>query len=138
MDNQSKHPENVRRKPTHYEANEQKTLFEWASYASCTRPELNLLYHIPNGGSRNRLEAANLKKQGVKSGVPDICLPVARGKYHGLYIEMKHGKNSTSEKQEEWIAALREQGYAAVICYGWVPARETLIKYLSMEVQKHE
>ena len=94
--------------------------------------------HIPNGGSRNRLEAANLKKQGVKSGVPDICLPVARGKYHGLYIEMKHGKNSTSEKQEEWIAALREQGYAAVICYGWVPARETLIKYLSMEVQKHE
>lgn len=27
-------------------------------------PELELLYHVPNGGSRNRLEAANLQKQG--------------------------------------------------------------------------
>ena len=47
--------------------------------------------------------AANLKKEGVKRGVPDICLPVSRGKYHGLYIEMKAGKNKPSKEQKEWI-----------------------------------
>ena len=77
-----------------HEANEQIKLFRWASFATAKYPCLTLLHHIPNGGSRNQLEARNLKLQGVKSGVPDICLPVPRGKYHGLYIEMKYGKTS--------------------------------------------
>ena len=83
---------NSRRKPIPHEGNEQEALFRWAAFVRGRFPEIDLLYHIPNGGSRNRLEAANLKRQGVKSGVPDLCLPVARGKYHGLYIEMKYGK----------------------------------------------
>lgn len=80
-----------------HEANEQEALFRWAAFVRGRFPEIDLLYHIPNGGSRNRLEAANLKRQGVKAGVPDLCLPVASGKYHGLYIELKYGKNKPSE-----------------------------------------
>ena len=120
----------VRRKPIPHEATEQETLFKWAAMIRGRIPEIDLLYHIPNGGSRNRIEAANLKRQGVKAGVPDLCLPVARGKYHGLYIEMKYGKNKTSEKQEEWISALRRQGYAAGVCYGWERAAEVITEYL--------
>ena len=117
-------------KPIQHEGNEQEALFNWAALARCRFPELDLLYHIPNGGSRNRLEAAKLRRQGVKSGVPDLCLPVARGGYHGLYIEMKYGKNKTSENQNKWLADLRAQDYAAAVCYGWQDAQQVITNYL--------
>ena len=113
-----------------YEAAEQEALFRWAAFIRGRFPEIDLLYHIPNGGSRNRIEAANLKRQGVKAGVPDLCLPVARAHWHGLYIEMKAGKNTTTEKQDGWISDLRAQGYAAEVCYGWERAAEVITKYL--------
>ena len=116
--------------PYIHESVEQTNLFRWAAYEQGKYPELKLMYHIPNGGSRNRLEAANLKKQGVKSGVPDICLPVARGAYHGLYIEMKAGRNKASENQKQWLSDLNEQGHYAVLCYGWNAASEVITNYL--------
>lgn len=115
-----------------HEANEQEALFRWASFLRGHYPELDMLYHIPNGGSRNRIEAANLKRQGVKAGVPDLCLPVASGKYHGLYIELKYGRNKPSDYQKQWLSALRAQGYAAEVCYGWEQAAEIITKYLEM------
>lgn len=124
------------KKPIPHEANEQEALFRWAALACGRFPELDLLYHIPNGGSRNRLEAANLKRQGVKAGVPDLCLPAARGKFHGLYIEMKYGKNKTSEKQNKWLTALQSQGYAAAVCYGWQEAQELITKYLELGLRE--
>lgn len=116
-----------------HEAIEQSQLFLWASFSSIKYPELELLYHVPNGGSRNALEAVNLKRQGVKSGVPDLCLPVPRGKYHGLYIELKAGKNKASQKQREWLRALREQNYAAMVCYGCDEAIEVITQYLNLK-----
>mgnify|MGYP002515529535 FL=1 len=121
------------RKPIPHEGNEQEVLFRWAAFVRGRFPEIDLLYHIPNGGSRNRIEAANLKRQGVKAGVPDLCLPVARGKYHGLYIEMKYGKNKTSESQNKWLSALQKQGYAAAVCYGFEEAQAVITKYLNLK-----
>ena len=74
------------------EADEQCAVIEYCEYLRIP------VYHIPNGGTRNKIEAANLKRQGVKSGVPDLCFPLARGKYHGLYIEMKVDSNKTTKK----------------------------------------
>ena len=56
------------------EATEQERVINWATFYAKDFPELDLLYHVPNGGSRNQLEAANLKRQGVKAGVPDLVL----------------------------------------------------------------
>ncbi len=116
-----------------YEAMEQEALFDWADLMRGRHPELDMLYHIPNGGSRNKIEAANLKRQGVKPGVPDLCLPVPSGKFHGLYIELKAGKNRPSGLQKDWIADLRRQGYAAEVCVGWMEAAELIEKYLKMK-----
>lgn len=93
-------------------------------------PELDLLYHIPNGGSRNKIEAANLKKQGVRAGVPDLCLPVARGEYHGLYVEMKYGENKPTQKQKEWLEKLTKQGYKTAVAYSCDAAEDILLKYI--------
>lgn len=115
------------------EAAEQTALVRWAELFSGRVPELRLLYHIPNGGSRNRLEAANLKMQGVKSGVPDLCLPVASRGNHGLYIEMKYGKNRPTKNQIEWMEMLKEQGYDARVCYSAEEAAKTIIDYLGIQ-----
>lgn len=114
------------------EAKEQAALFEWIRYAARKYPELELCFHIPNGGSRNSREAKNLKAQGVKPGIPDICLPVARKGYHGLYIEMKRRKGGRiSEDQGTVLGLLREQGYCAWVCKGANDAIELITEYLS-------
>lgn len=113
------------------EETEQMTLIDWCNINVCKYPELKLIYHIPNGGKRGKLEAARLKRGGVKKGVPDLCLPVSRKKYHGLYIEMKFGNGRTSKEQKEWIADLTEQGYRAVVCNGFEEAREEILKYIA-------
>lgn len=109
---------------------EQECLLRWTEFVSGTYPELKLLFHVPNGGSRNKLEAANLKRQGVKKGVPDLCLPVPRGKYHGLYIEMKAKKNKPTKDQEDWLDALDKQGYKTAVCWGWEAASRVITEYL--------
>lgn len=117
------------------EATEQEALITWCRIFENRYPELKMIYHIPNGGSRNQLEAANLKRQGVKAGVPDLCLPVPKAGYHGLYIEMKYGKNKTTDKQEEWLESLRQYGYKTVVCYGADEARETIKQYIGWREQ---
>lgn len=119
-----------RKKPEQREAAEQEALFRWAEFVVGRYPELDLLHHIPNGGSRNAMEAANLKRQGVKAGVPDLFLPVARNGWHGLYIEMKAGSNKTTAMQDRWIDALRKQGYLVAVCYDWGTAVKVLTHYL--------
>ena len=114
------------------EAQEQTWVFQWAAMMANTKwPELELMYHIPNGGSRNRVEAARLKGQGVKPGVPDIFLSVPKGQYHGLYIEMKrqHG-GMLSDDQKKVIPKLREQGYRVEVCKGFNQAVEAIEAYM--------
>ena len=101
------------------ESGHQEALFSWAAYRTEIMPELQYMYHVPNGGKRDKATAAVLKRQGVKAGVPDIMLPAARAGYHGLYIELKAGENTTTKKQKEWLEYLRQQGYYTAVCYGW-------------------
>ena len=96
------------------ESGHQEALFSWAAYRTGLMPELQYMYHVPNGGKRDKATAAVLKRQGVKAGVPDIMLPAARAGYHGLYIELKAGENTTTKKQKEWLEYLRQQGYYTV------------------------
>lgn len=121
---------NLNKMPTVPESVEQINLFRWAILQECKYPELILLHHIPNGGLRSKATAVRLKMEGVKAGVPDICLPVPRGNSHGLYIELKVGKNKTSKNQNNWIDALRIQGYQVDVCYGWEEASEVIANYL--------
>ena len=113
-----------------YESEEQEALFQWAEAMAGKYPCLRLMYHVPNGGHRSAAVAGKLKAEGVKAGVPDICLPSARGGYHGLYIELKAGKNTATKEQKEWLSALSEEGYKAVVCRGWVRASEEIKNYL--------
>ena len=118
--------------PVPLESNEQQTLVAWAKRHEEEWPELRLLYHIPNEGKRKRITGARMKAEGLKSGVPDICLPVARGGHHGLYIELKRRKDSKVTKEQlEWIADLVAQGYVAAVCRGCDEAISLITRYLT-------
>lgn len=105
------------------EANEQIAVIDYCELRNYP------IFAIPNGGSRNQLEAANLKRQGVKSGVPDLCVPVAKHNYHGMYIEMKVGRNKPTDNQIKWLRMLKENGYFVCICYGFDEAAKALDWY---------
>lgn len=76
------------------------------------------------------------ESKGAKSGVPDLCLPVARGGNHGLYIELKRQRGGRiGEEQVRWINGLLKQGYAAAICKGWQEAADVIIDYLRRETE---
>lgn len=114
------------------EAQHQTNVFNWALLHMDQWPELALLHHIPNGGSRDAIEGRHLKQQGTKAGVPDMHLPVARGPYHSLYIELKTEKGRASEVQKWWIEHLNAQGNFAQVCHGWESAVRVLEWYLSL------
>ena len=96
-------------------------------------PELKLLYHIPNERYCTPQQGKNLQRMGVKRGVPDLCLPVPRGNYHGLYIEMKAEDGTATQDQKWWGEQLNEQGYIWSVCQGWEEATGLLEFYLNLE-----
>lgn len=96
-------------------------------------PELKWMHAIPNGGGRSARQGAALKDEGVKGGVADVCLPVPRGAYHGLYIEMKKTKGVPSDVSKDQIDFARfvtRQGYVWMVCFGWQQATKLIQTYL--------
>ena len=121
------------------EEEEQIQVFRWAHAMRGRWPELRLLFHVPNGGSRGRIEAVKFKQAGVKAGVPDLFLPAPKGEYHGLFIEMKRRKGGrVSEDQKLWIKELRQNGYRVEVCKGWNEAVEVLEDYLRGHMKRGE
>ena len=112
------------------EHQEQAMLITWARHTESHWPELALLHAVPNGGWRHKATAGRLKAEGLKPGVPDLCLPVARHGYHGLYLEMKSKKGRLRPEQKWWLVRLNAQGYHAVVCKGFASAVDVITEYL--------
>jgi hypothetical protein len=112
----------------------QVALIAWARENVARWPDLDLLFAIPNFhgrlGKLTARQGAYLRDEGRRRGVPDLCLPVARQWYHGLWIELKRIGGKPKSEQLEWRAKLRAQGYRAEIVEGWHAARDLIIRYL--------
>lgn len=91
---------------------------------------LRWLHAIPNGGARDPITAAKMKAEGVKRGVPDLFLPIARHGWHGLYLEMKKDKGKPSDEQKEFAAHCDTEQYAFHFCYNWREAANFIEQYL--------
>ena len=121
-----------------YEHFEQKAIFLWIEAKRQKYPDLTEAYAIPNGGDRHVVVATKLKAEGVQKGMPDICLPVARGGYHALYIELKVKgdkvlkitRGTLKPHQKDRIERLLKQGNLAVCCWGQDDAKDLLMRYI--------
>lgn len=93
-------------------------------------------WHTPNEGYRRPAYARKLKAQGVRAGVPDITIPLARCGYNHLYIEMKRRKGGrVSQAQQEMLDLLNSLGSLAVVCNGAGEAIEVIQKYVKGEIK---
>lgn len=77
----------------------------------------SLIYAIPNGGERNKIVAAKIKAEGVLAGVPDLHIPVAKQGFHGLYIEMKAGRNKPTDSQITIMEKLSNERFRCEVCW---------------------
>lgn len=128
----------------HLEHEHQAALMRWAQLVALSGEDVlpgailaDYLIAIPNGGGRSKIEAARLKAEGVKAGVFDLYLPLARGGFHGLWIELKRPKSPgapagrMTSDQKSWGGKMELAGYRAVCSHGWQDAAEALQKYLN-------
>ena len=90
-----------------------------------------LLFAVPNGGSRNKLEAVNLKKQGVRAGVSDLVLLYQNNKYPFLCLEFKAKKGVQSTEQKEFQKSVESIGGLYVLIRSFDEFKIIIEKYLS-------
>lgn len=125
-----------------WERREQEWTVQWFKLKY---PNL-LIVASANGGQRKQVkgkngkmwspEAANLKREGVLSGFPDLQICCAKRNYHGLFIEMKapggtdHVKGRVSMVQKVILNQLNCAGYYALVCWGYEEARKVIDWYL--------
>ncbi len=129
--------------PEQKEHDAQVSLFRAIEACADQYPEFSLLFAIPNGaklpytktktGKRFSRQAMVLIAEGLKSGVPDLFLPVARSGWHGMFIEMKRNNrtNKPSPEQREWITKLTKQGYKCIVAFGAEHAFIEMVKYVN-------
>lgn len=132
----------------HLEDQHQAALFKWAFCIPLTgkyvKPKSRLsdyLIAIPNGGKRNLREARRLKGMGVRAGVSDIFLPIPNDTYPGMWIELKKPRaafktpnaaaKAVTDLQMDWLERMGIAGYANRVCYGWMEARDEIVRYLT-------
>ena len=119
------------KKPVASEAQEQAAVVEWWRFA-CKKygvPEVSLM-HIANEGTGSAARGRLQKKQGVRAGVSDLFLSVARGEFCGLWIEMKRQGGRVRPEQREFLEKMRELGYDGKVCHGAESAIEKIHAYM--------
>lgn len=113
------------------EDDHQALVIRWAESAQCGKWKcLRWLLHIPNERKCTQAQGARLKRMGVRSGVSDLFLPAPIGNYHGLWVEMKAPGGKATQNQMQFIADMRESGYAATVCIGYESAIRAIKDYL--------
>lgn len=84
-----------------------------ADYLDRCLPNDAVYFAIPNGGSRNKIEAAKLKRMGVRAGVPDLCIIWRR---RAIFIELKTAKGRVSPEQNHRMEMLTIAGAVVTVC----------------------
>ncbi len=110
----------------------QGSLVKWwaVAHVAYKLPEF-ALFSIPNGGWRDPIGAAILKREGLRPGVSDMFLARPIGKYHGLFLELKAPNGKVSDEQSRFIIEMTKLGYSAGACYSLDQAVKYIADYLA-------
>lgn len=129
----AKQEESTRRaRPRHQESTLQKTCVAWfrAQYPD----HALMLFAVPNGGGRSRIESAIMKGEGVTAGVADLILLEARGGYGSLCIEMKTRDKASKQRpsQKAWQEVAERAGNRYVVIRSFEAFRATISEYMAL------
>lgn len=123
---------NRRARPRHQESTLQRTCVSWfrAQYPD----HALMLFAVPNGGGRSRIEGAIMKGEGVTAGVADLILLEARGGYGSLCIEMKTREKGSKQRpsQKAWQEAAERSGNRYVVVRSFEAFRALVGEYMAL------
>lgn len=104
-------------------------------------PDYYLFYANRNTQTLNPKQQGRAKREGMRSGIPDLFLAATTSKFSGLYIEMKNpdlkpktarSKGGLSDLQILNIIKLEKCGYKVEVCYGAIEATKVISEYLQI------
>jgi hypothetical protein len=119
-----------------------KGCVKWADAQAAAVPELEALFHPPNGGARSAAAGARMKEMGARAGIPDICLPIVRpviwmnGDHvpaGALWIELKSQDGRLRDNQCEWRARLLKHQHCWTLVRSLGGFREAVMAYIRGE-----
>lgn len=103
---------------------------DWFSHQYRSLFEAGKLVHIANERKCSSRAGRELNKMGVRKGIPDLSLFIAKKGYHGLFIEMKRPREYPRPEQRAMMASLEEEGYKCVVCRSLEEFRKIINEYL--------
>jgi len=120
------------------EHDEQAAVIDWARRHEMRHPELYWLHSSLNGivipappATRARI-INHMKAEGMRKGVPDLSLPLARRGFHGMYIEMKAENGKLTPEQKDFMAYAEAAGYLDSVCFSADDAIDQLKWYIGI------
>lgn len=139
-------PEGARRKLARTEQDDQMALLELlvgkarkgeardpAGGMILKYPDLYLLYAIPNGGrGSSKAWVGRQKAMGLLRDMPDLHLPVMRGPFIGLYVELKRAGQKARPSQAVLHECLRAAGHCVVTAVGVEQGAAVILGYLAL------
>lgn len=125
----------IPRRKNQPEFEHQCNLFTWARNPAIVRalPGIELLEGSLNGVKLTKAQAGKAKAAGMLKGSHDVRLPVARGRWIGLSIELKHGDNRPTKEQRDIGALLEAEGWQVHFIWDWDDAKAVIEQYLSLQ-----
>lgn len=114
------------------ESCEQQAFFAWIRRWERCYPELYLVHHVANGGWRHPTTAKRLWAEGVRAGIPDVAVPIARAGWHGLFLEFKSARGRLTTEQQRVIEMLRANNYRVEVVRSACEAASVLADYLGV------
>ena len=94
---------------------------------------VDYFHHSPNGGVSSPRQKAKFTRMNTLSGFPDLECFIAKGRYHGLYVELKREKGGiVSANQKRILDMLNEEGYCAVVARGFDEAIKAIEEYMAL------
>lgn len=112
----------------HEESQIQQACFKWFRLQF---PDLAMLmFAVPNGGSRRRIEAKIMKAEGVTAGVADVLFLYPNSEYHGLCIEFKTKTGRQQPSQRLFQQHIEAHGYKYAIVRSIEDFIELVKKYV--------
>lgn len=112
----------------HLESKLQQSCVRWFRLQYSSVKEL--LFAVPNGGARGKIEASIMKSEGVTAGVADLILLIPRKGYGSLCIEMKTDKGTQRDTQKVWQEQAERHGNKYVICRSLEDFMTQITEYL--------
>ena len=108
------------------EASIHKTVMDWVRLHDSLR---GLVIHIPNEGHRSKRYGALLRDMGMRAGVSDLFIAMARHTFFGAWIELKSASGKVSTEQARFHLDMAQQGYFTMTCWGVDEAIKTIAWY---------